>query len=176
MFDQDGRQIAKHRKMHLFDINVEDGQYFQESAVLTAGNKVTTFETGFCTMGLAVCYDIRFPELFRLMALKNARVIFVPASFNMTTGPMHWELLFRSQAVSNQVFIVGTAPARDINSSYISWGHSIVTDPWGNVLSSMEAGTELRITQINLEECSRAREQIPVLRHRREDVYTLKER
>ena len=176
VFDQDGRQIAKHRKMHLFDINVEDGQYFQESAVLTAGNKVTTFETGFCTMGLAVCYDIRFPELFRLMALKNARVIFVPASFNMTTGPMHWELLFRSQAVSNQVFIVGTAPARDINSSYISWGHSIVTDPWGNVLSSMEAGTELRITEINLEECSRAREQIPVLRHRREDVYTLKER
>lgn len=176
VFDQDGRQIAKHRKMHLFDINVEDGQYFQESAVLTAGNKVTTFETGFCTMGLAVCYDIRFPELFRLMALKNARVIFVPASFNMTTGPMHWELLFRSQAVSNQVFIVGTAPARDINSSYISWGHSIVTDPWGNVLSSMEADTELRITEINLEECSRAREQIPVLRHRREDVYTLKER
>ena len=176
VFDQDGRQIAKHRKMHLFDINVADGQYFQESAVLTAGNKVTTFETGFCTMGLAVCYDIRFPELFRLMALKNARVIFVPASFNMTTGPMHWELLFRSQAVSNQVFIVGTAPARDINSSYISWGHSIVTDPWGNVLSSMEAGTELRITEINLEECSRAREQIPVLRHRREDVYTLKER
>lgn len=175
VFDRAGRQIAKHRKMHLFDINVDGGQHFQESAVLTAGSKVITFDTEFCTMGLAVCYDLRFPELFRLMALKGADVILVPASFNMTTGPMHWELLFRSQAVSNQTFIIGTAPARDENASYVSWGHSIISDPWGKVISQMGDGSELRVTTIELAECRKVREQIPVLRHRREDVYTLKE-
>ena len=127
-------------------------------------------------MGLAVCYDIRFPELFRLMAAKGAKVILVPASFNMTTGPAHWELLFRSQAVFNQVFVVGTAPARDTDSSYVSWSHSIITDPWGNTISRMGDKTELRITETDLALCDEVREQIPVLRHLREDVYTLKER
>lgn len=174
VFDPEGNQIAKHRKMHLFDINVRGGQHFQESAVLTAGNEITTFQTDFCTMGLAVCYDIRFPELFRLMALDGADVILVPASFNLTTGPMHWELLFRSQSVFNQVFIVGTAPARDKNASYVSWGHSIITDPWGNVLSQMDEHTHLNITAIDLEECRKVRDQIPVFHHRRTDIYTLK--
>lgn len=176
IFDRNGRQIAKHRKMHLFDINVKNGQHFQESAVLSPGNDITVFETEFCTMGLAICYDIRFPELFRLMVTKGAKVILVPASFNMTTGPMHWELLFRSQALFNQAFIVGTAPARDADSSYVSWGHSIITDPWGNTISQMEAKEELRITEIDLRRCDEVREQIPVLRHLREDVYTLRER
>ena len=127
-------------------------------------------------MGLAVCYDSRFPELFRLMVPKGAKVILVPASFNMTTGPMHWELLFRSQAVFNQAFIVGTAPARDTDSSYVSWGQSIITDPWVNTISQMEAKGELQITEIDLRRCDEVREQIPVLRHLREDVYTLRER
>lgn len=176
VFAPDGSRIARHRKMHLFDISIAGGQHFQESAVLTAGDEVTVFETGHCTMGLAVCYDIRFPELFRLMTLKGARVILVPASFNMTTGPMHWELLFRSQAVSNQVFLAGTAPARDAGSSYVSWAHSIITDPWGNVISQAGEKEELLITQIDLSLCDRVREQIPVLQHMRNDVYTLTER
>lgn len=176
VFDRNGRQIARHRKMHLFDINVKNGQHFRESAVLSPGNDVTVFETEFCTMGLAVCYDIRFPELFRLMATKGAKAVLVPASFNMTTGPMHWELLFRSQSVFNQVFVIGTAPARDPASSYVSWGHSIITDPWGNTISQTEDKEELRLTEIDLALCDEAREQIPVLRHLRDDVYTLRER
>ena len=176
VFGKDGTQIAKHRKMHLFDISVKGGQHFRESAVLSPGNSVTTFHTEFGTMGLAVCYDIRFPELFRLMALKGAELILVPASFNMTTGPMHWELLFRSQAVYNQVFIAGTAPARCKDSSYVSWAHSIVTDPWGNILSEMDEKEGICITEIDLSKCTDAREQIPVLKHRREDIYIVKER
>nr|WP_294491956.1 carbon-nitrogen hydrolase family protein [uncultured Mediterraneibacter sp.] len=176
VFDRKGSRIAKYRKMHLFDVDIKGGQHFRESAVLTPGESITTFETEFGTIGLAVCYDIRFPELFRLMALKGARLILVPASFNMTTGPLHWELLFCSQAVYNQVFIAGTAPARDENASYVSWSHSIITDPWGNIISEMNEEKELRIVDINLAECDRAREQIPVFQHRREDVYTLKER
>lgn len=175
VFDREGRQIARHRKMHLFDIDVEGGQHFHESDVLSAGDSVTVFETEFGIFGLAICYDVRFPELFRLMTLKGARVILVPAAFNMTTGPMHWELLFRSQALNNQVFTVGTAPARDESSSYVSWGHSIVADPWGKVLSMMDAKEGIRITRIDLQTVDEVRAQIPALRHRRKDVYELRE-
>ena len=176
VFDPEGRQIAKHRKMHLFDIQVLGGQHFRESDVLSAGNSVTVFDTVFGTFGLAVCSDIRSPELFRLMALKDARIILVPAAFNMTTGPGHWELLFRSQALNNQLFTIGTAPARNPSASYVSWGHSIVAGPWGNVISQTGAEEDFRITEIDPEETRRAREQIPALTGRRTDVYTLTER
>ncbi len=176
IFDPAGRQIAKHRKMHLFDIQVQGGQHFRESDVLSPGNSVTVFDTAFGVFGLAVCFDIRFPELFRLMALKGALAVLVPAAFNMTTGPMHWELLFRSQALNNQLFTAGTAPARNADASYVSWGHSIVAGPWGNVISQMDAGEDFQITEIDLRETRKAREQIPALSGRRTDVYTLTER
>ena len=96
VYGPDGRQLAKHRKAHLFDIDVQGGQRFRESDTLSPGNAITTFETAFGTMGLCVCFDLRFEELARCMCLRGAKVIFVPAAFNMTTGPAHWELLFRS--------------------------------------------------------------------------------
>lgn len=175
VFDRQGKQAAKHRKMHLFDIDVKGGQHFHESDVLSAGDSVTTFDTEFGTFGLAVCYDIRFFELFRLMAFRGARFILVPASFNMTTGPMHWDLLFRSQAVGNQVFIAGTSSARDPEADYVSWGHSLIADPWGNIVSQTDEKENLKITEIDPEETSRVREQIPVLKHLRTDIYQVKE-
>lgn len=175
VFDRQGKCIAKHRKMHLFDINVKDGQYFMESDTLTAGNTVTTFETEFGIFGICVCYDFRFPELSRLMALKGAQVILVPAAFNMTTGPAHWELLFRSQALNNQVYAVGTAPSRDPSASYQSWGHSIVTDPWGRVVHQADEKEGMFSTDIDLDYILEVRDQIPVLKQRRSDVYTLTE-
>jgi predicted amidohydrolase len=173
VFDRSGRQIARHRKMHLFDIDVKGGQRFRESETLSAGNAVTTFETDFGTFGLCVCYDFRFPELGRLMALLGAQVILVPAAFNMTTGPAHWETMFRSQALNNHVFAIGTAPARDETASYTSWGHSIVTDPWGQVVSQMDEKQGVRITDLDLGRVREVREQLPLLRHRRTDVYEL---
>lgn len=173
VFDRSGIQIAKHRKMHLFDINIKGGQCFQESLTLTPGNTVTTFDTEFGTMGLCICYDFRFPELARLMTLQGARLLLVPAAFNMTTGPAHWELTFRSQALNNQVYAVGTAPCRDLSASYHSWGHSIVTDPWGAVVSELDENEALQITCIDLSYADQVREQLPLLRHRRTDVYTL---
>ena len=107
VYGPDGRQLAKHRKAHLFDIDVQGGQRFRESDTLSPGNAITTFETAFGTMGLCVCFDLRFEELARCMCLRGAKVIFVPAAFNMTTGPAHWELLFRQRAVDNQCFTVG---------------------------------------------------------------------
>lgn len=173
VFDRQGRQIAKHRKMHLFDINVKDGQVFQESLTLTPGNDVTVFDTEFGRIGLCICYDFRFPELCRLMALQGALLILVPAAFNMTTGPAHWELTFRSQGLYNQVYTVGTSPARDLDASYHSWGHSIVCDPWGTVLSQLDENEDIQITEIDLAKVLQTREQLPLLKHRRTDLYHL---
>ena len=176
VFDRNGEKIAKHRKMHLFDISVTGGQTFRESDTLSAGNDVTTFETEFGTMGLCVCYDFRFPELGRLMALKGAQLVFVPAAFNWTTGPAHWELTFRAQAMFNQFFAVGTSSAFDANASYHAWGHSIAVDPWGTVLAHMDEKAGFQFVELDLSRTKQIRQQLPLLQHRRTDIYTLKEK
>ena len=131
VFDRQGRQIGKHRKAHLFDIDVKGGQQFKESDTLTPGNRDTVFDTEFGKMGVCICYDIRFPEMLRMTVNDGARMVFVPAAFNMTTGPAHWEISFRVRALDNQIYMLGCAPARDPSTGYVSWGHSILTDPLG---------------------------------------------
>ena len=173
VFDPDGSEIAKHRKMHLFDIDVTGGQRFFESDTLSPGDRVTVFSTPFCRIGLCICYDFRFPELARLMVDRGAEVILVPAAFNMTTGPAHWELLFRSRAVDNQVYTVGTAPARDPDASYQSWGHSIVCSPWGDVLRQADERETVFITALDLARLNTIRRELPLLRHRRTDLYSV---
>jgi len=173
VFDRNGSQIAKHRKTHLFDIDVKGGQRFMESETLTKGDHITVFDTEFGKMGLCVCYDIRFPELIRSMALSGAQLILVPAAFNTTTGPAHWELTFRAQAVLNQVFIAGTSPARDMDYSYHAWGHSLICDPWGTVLSEMDETEGMRLTKIDLSRAAEVRAQLPLTDQRRTDLYRL---
>lgn len=173
VFDRQGQQIAKHRKMHLFDIDVSGGMSFRESDTLTAGNRITTFDTEFGVMGLCICYDFRFPELSRLMAERGAKVILVPAAFNMTTGPAHWEILFRTRALDNQVFTLGAAPARDPSSGYTSYGNSIAVSPWGDVLDRLGADQEMLVCTLELDRVAQVRRELPLLAHRRKDVYTL---
>lgn len=173
VFDRQGRQIARHRKMHLFDIDVDGGQRFRESDTLTAGNEVTVFDTEFGRLGLCICYDLRFPELARLMALEGACAVLVPAAFNMTTGPAHWELTFRARALDNQMFFLGTAPARERSASYHSWGHTIAVDPWGTVLNQLEEGEDAQLVILDLRKVRSVRRQLPLLRHRRTDCYEL---
>ena len=172
VFAPDGRILAKHRKMHLFDIAVKGGQYFRESETLTAGDEVTLFDTEFGRFGVMICYDIRFPELARLMALRGAEMIFVPACFNMTTGPAHWELSFRARALDNQVFMAGCSQARQ-NSGYISYGHPLITSPWGDVVGQLDEREGLLICEIDLDQVRRVREELPFLKQRRTDVYSL---
>jgi omega-amidase len=175
VFDRQGYQIGKHRKAHLFDISVKGGQTFKESDTLTAGDKATVFETEFGTMGICICYDFRFPELMRLMVDRGAKVILVPGAFNMTTGPAHWEILFRNRALDNQVFVMGTAPARDETSGYISYGHSIVVSPWGDIIEQMEKKEGYIINELDLSQVDKIREELPLLLHRRKDMYKLTE-
>lgn len=173
VFDPQGRRVKKHRKMHLFDINVEGGQRFMESDVLTPGEDVTTFTTPWGKLGLMICYDIRFPELARLLALQGVKGIIVPAAFNMTTGPAHWELTFRARALDNQLYMAGVAPARDMNASYIAWGHTISTDPWGRVLTQLEEKEEIAFVEWDFEYLEKVRRELPLLKHRRTDLYRL---
>ena len=176
VYDRQGRQIAKHRKAHLFDIDVAGGQRFIESEALSPGNEITTFETEFGVMGLCICFDLRFEELARCMCLRGAKVIFVPAAFNMTTGPAHWELLFRQRAVDNQCFMVGVSPARDENGCYVAYGNSIVTDPWGSILCRADHSEATLYTDLDLSRIDAVRQQLPILSARRTDLYEVKER
>lgn len=173
IFDREGKQIGKHRKVHLFDIDVKGGQTFKESDTLTAGDSDTVFDTEFGKIGVMLCFDIRFPELSRMMVNDGAKVIFVPAAFNMTTGPAHWELSFRTRALDNQIYMVGCAPARDVSARYISWGHSIVTDPWGRVIDMLDEKKGILLAELDMDYEEQVREELPLLKSRRKDIYQL---
>ena len=174
VFDPQGACVARHRKMHLFDIDVEGGQRFRESDTLSPGDDVTLFDTPWGRMGLCICFDLRFEELCRVMALEGARVLLAPAAFNMTTGPAHWELLLRQRAVDNQLFTVGTAPARDESSSYVAWGHSMVCEPWGGIVHQCGTGEEVAVTELELSRIDAIRRQLPILSARRTDLYEVR--
>ena len=135
IFDREGKQIGKHRKVHLFDIDVKGGQTFKESDTLTAGDSDTVF--------------------------------------NMTTGPAHWELSFRTRALDNQIYMVGCAPARDVSAGYISWGHSIVTDPWGRVIDMLDEKKGILLAELDMDYEEQVREELPLLKSRRKDIYQL---
>ena len=173
LFDNKGKFLGKHRKMHLFDIDVKGKIYFKESDTLSAGNEFTVIDTELATIGIGICYDIRFVELSRIMALNGAQILIFPGAFNLTTGPAHWEILFKSWALDNQVYTIGVAPALDKDANYNSFGHSIAANPWGEVIEELDYEEDLRIVQIDLDEINRIREEIPILKNRRTDLYEI---
>mgnify|MGYP000894504284 FL=1 len=149
VFNPEGEEIARHRKVHLFDIDIPGGQYFKESDTLTAGEDMTFFETDFGRIGLGICFDVRFSAFAHKMAKAGARVLVYPAAFNPTTGPKHWELLFRSRANDNQVYTVGVSSLPSEKEGYQAYGHSLVVNPWGEVI--LEMGTDEGIGYATLE-------------------------
>lgn len=176
IFNSDGEVIGVHRKLHLFDIEVPGKIAFKESETLTAGNKVTVVETEFCRVGVAICYDVRFPELSRLMTDMGAELIVVPGAFNMTTGPAHWEVLMRARAVDNQVYVAAASPARNENFSYVAYGNSMIVDPWGNILNRAGADETITYADINLSKVRDVRNELPLLKNRRKDLYEVSKR
>lgn len=173
VFDDCGVQIAKYRKMHLFDIDVKGGQSFKESDTFTAGQDICVFESKWGKIGICICFDCRFTELSRAMALMGAQAIIVPAAFNMTTGPAHWETMFRGRAVDNQLFMVGVSPARDISGTYVAYGNSIAVSPWGEVLYCAGDAECTHVAELDMHEVAKIREQLPLLSARRTDIYNL---
>lgn len=170
-FDRKGNIIGKHRKVHLFDIDVEGGIRFMESDTLTAGEEMTVIDTEYCKIGVAICYDVRFPEWFRKMALAGAKVIVLPAAFNMTTGPAHWDLTMRARALDNQVYFAANSPARDEDGVYVAYGNSCIASPWGEFIAHADEKECVLYGDIDLERVEAVRQQLPLLKHRRPGLY-----
>jgi omega-amidase len=171
IFNRNGEIIGSHRKMHLFDIDIPGKIIFKESETLSPGNQITVVDTEFCKIGVAICYDMRFPELLRVMTLKGAELVVIPGAFNMTTGPAHWETLVRARAIDNQLYVAAASPAKNKELSYVAYGNSMVADPWGEVLARASENEEIIYTDINLSRVKEVREELPVLKNSRHDIY-----
>ncbi len=172
-FNNKGQLINHYRKIHLFDIDIPGQITFKESDTLSAGNQINVFTLAGVSLATVICYDIRFPELIRLATLKGAQVLIIPASFNLTTGPLHWELLMRCRAVDNQCYIMAASAARNTEASYQAWGHSLVIDPWGRILAEAGESEALIETEIDLGYLEKIRQELPLLKHRRTDLYQI---
>lgn len=162
VYDDKGNCVTKHRKAHLFDIDIEGGQYFKESDILSAGEGATVFESPWGKIGLGICFDIRFTKQADAMIDAGARILIYPAAFNLTTGPKHWELLFRARAVDGQCYALGVAPARNPESHYVSWGHTIVVNPWGVVEEDLGTEAVTKVVSVALDTVGDVRRQIPL--------------
>ncbi len=176
IFNPEGVLIGHHRKLHLFDIDIPGEISFKESETITSGDRITVLETVICRLGVAICYDIRFPELLRLMALKGVELMVIPGAFNQKTGPAHWEVLVRSRAVDNQFFVAAASPASNENLSYIAYGHSMVVDPWGDIIARSGPDEEIIYAEINISRIAEVRKELPVLINRRTDLYDVVEK
>lgn len=178
VFDERGRLLSLHRKLHLFDIDIPGGLTFQESKTLTSGDRVTVFECSLGRFGLAICYDLRFPEPATIACRLGAAAMFYPGAFNTTTGPRSWELLLRSRATDNQLYTIGCSPARPSkeemegpSKAYPTYGFTLLADPWGQVCKSLDEKEAILRVQLDREQLVTARTNVPISRQRRFDVY-----
>jgi predicted amidohydrolase len=170
LFDRSGELVATYRKIHLFDADPPGAVPSRESYLFAAGEEVVTAETEFGRVGLTICYDVRFPELYRNLAVQGSTIVFVPAAFRYETGVDHWEVLLRARAIEDQAFVVAAAqwgswgPAGKERRNF---GNSLVADPWGRLLTVAPDGVGVSFAELDLVETSRVREILPSLRHRR---------
>lgn len=175
VFGPEGSLMAKHRKVHLFDVELSEGLSFRESDTLERGNIITVVDTPYGKIGVGICYDIRFPEMARAVSLRGAVLMVIPAAFNMISGPAHWEITLRMRAIDNQIYVAGAAPARNEDATYVAYGHSLLTDPWGKVTASLQEKEGIIIAGIDLKRIEQVRREFPLLKHRRTDLYELRE-
>jgi len=160
-----GHILTKYRKKHLFSVTYPNGESFDESLTLTPGKETITFHTEFGTMGVMICFDVRFPMLARDIQKMGAKVIFVPAAFNTFTGPLHWHTTFRARAIDHQVFLVAASPSRNSFGDYEPYGHSLLVDPWGKIIHELDEKESYMLVDIDLEEIDKVRTSIPIVRN-----------
>jgi predicted amidohydrolase len=171
-FSPTGDLLATHRKVHLFDIDIPGGITFKESDVLSPGDKVTVVDLPeYGKVGIAICYDVRFPELAMIAARQGCFALIYPGAFNTTTGPLHWRLLGQARAVDNQVYVALCSPARDVRASYHAWGHSLISDPVAKVLVEADEDETIVMAELDGGKIEEARKGIPLRDQRRFDVY-----
>jgi predicted amidohydrolase len=171
LFDPDGTTAAVYRKIHMFDVEV-GGVTYRESDVEAPGEEIVVADAGELKLGLAVCYDLRFPELFRIMAVEGAQAFTLPSAFTVPTGRAHWEILIRARAIENQSFVIASGQVGNHPPDHQSYGHSMIVDPWGTVLAA--AGDELEqvvAADIDLARQAEVRAKLPSLANRRPGAY-----
>lgn len=170
LFAPDGSCIARYRKLHLFDVAVEDGPVFRESDEILAGDCIVNAATDYGSFGLSICYDLRFPELYRRQALLGAEVLCVSANFTRHTGAAHWKPLLQARAIENTCYVIAAGQCGN-NRAFEAYGHSMVLDPWGEVLAEAGDAPELLTARIDPGRLREVRRQLPCLTNRRGDVY-----
>jgi predicted amidohydrolase len=169
--DEKGAIRAVYRKIHLFDITLPNGAVYQESRHTTPGRELVVVDTPVGKLGLSVCYDLRFPELYRALAERGAEVLLVPAAFTATTGKEHWEPLLRARAIENECWVVAAAQTGRHNARRETYGHAMAIDPWGTVVAQCRDGTGIATCRIERAWLDEVRRRIPVWQHRRPDLY-----
>lgn len=170
LYAPDGSLVAIYRKVHLFDVEVS-GRRYLESANIAPGGEAVTAKAGPVTLGLSVCYDVRFPELYRLLALRGAEVLAVPAAFTLQTGKDHWELLLRARAVENQAYVLAPAQWGRKADGRWTYGRSMIVDPWGTVLATCPDRDGYALATLDLDYLDRLRREFPSLANRRPEAY-----
>lgn len=170
LFAPSGELVAIYRKIHLFDVKVGDREYL-ESAGMAPGREIVAAKAAGTVLGLTVCYDLRFPELYRILALRGAEVLLVPAAFTLQTGKDHWELLLRARAVENQAYVVAPAQWGRKQDGRWTYGRSMIVDPWGTVLSTCPDRDGYALATLDFEYLERFRREFPALANRRPETY-----
>jgi deaminated glutathione amidase len=166
----DGEDVAVYRKIHMFDVDA-GGVSYRESEHERPGAEPVTAPVGELVLGMSVCYDLRFPELFRILALRGARIVAVPSAFTLATGRDHWEVLLRARAIEDQVFVVAPNQSGEAPPHYSSFGRSMIVDPWGVVLATAPDGEGFVVADLDLASQDRVRESLPSLANRQPDAY-----
>lgn len=168
VFDAAGRRVARYDKQHLFDVHLEDSrETYAESVTIESGDEIVVVATPFGKLGLAVCYDLRFPELFRRMLDKGVELIALPSAFTAITGQAHWEILVRARAIENLCFVIAAAQGGYHVNGRQTYGHSMIVDPWGSILQSLPQGAGFISAQIDPERLINTRRNFPAIEHRR---------
>lgn len=183
VFDPQGKVVAKHRKVHMFDIDVPGGITFFESDTLSPGQTVSHFTTPWGEIGVGICYDIRFAEYSMLLTQQHGcKILVYPGAFNLTTGPAHWELLQRARALDNQCFVLTASPARTLEPAvagkyphYTAWGHSTAVSPWGDLVATTDEKEGLVVADLDMTKVDMIRSSIPIEKQKRKDMYKLEE-
>jgi predicted amidohydrolase len=163
----DGATLAVYRKIHLFDIDLPGMEHLKESKTVRPGTDLVVAETALGPVGLSICYDLRFPELYRALARRGACTLLVPSAFTERTGWAHWELLLRARAVENLAFVLAPAQVGHHGGGRTSWGHAMIVDPWGTVLAQVPGGEDIALAELDFERQRRHRTELPALGHAR---------
>ncbi len=174
LFDPSGNEVARYDKIHLFDVDLQNGEKYRESDSMQGGNQAVIKDTPFGKIGMTICYDVRFPSLYRQLAHKGAIILTIPAAFTAHTGKAHWEVLLRARAIENGCFVIAPAQVGTHEGGRQTHGHSMIIGPWGQVLAERhEESAGVLIHEINLDDVASARNAVPSLHHDKE--FTIKE-